>query len=90
MGEMLQYKGKPLVRRGNVIYYGNPSDKYIIMMIVNDSKKVDDLEVSTNVTIQLQESGESGRLIKKAERDGMYAAMDIAEYWLEEAIAASR
>ena len=89
MGKFLQYKGKPLVRRGNMIYYGNPSDKYIILMIVNDSKKVDDLEVSTSVTIQLQESGESAKLIKKAEREGMYAAMDIAEYWLEEAIAAS-
>lgn len=90
MGEILQYKGKPLVRRGNMIYYGNPSDKYIILMIVNDSRKVEDLDVSTNVTIQLQESGEGAKLIKKAERDGMYAAMDIAEYWLEEALAASR
>ena len=90
MGEILRYKDKPLVRRGNMIYYGDPADKYIILMIVNESKKVDDLDLSTNVTIQLQENTKSARIIKKAEREGMYAAMDIAEYWLDEAIAASR
>ena len=90
MGEILRYKDKPLVRRGNMIYYGNPTDKYIILMIVNESRKVDDLELSTNVTIQLQENTKSARIIKKAERDGMYAAMDIAEYWLNEAIEATK
>ena len=90
MGEILRYKDKPLVRRGNMIYYGNPEDKYIILMIVNESKKVEDLELSTSVTIQLQENTKSARIIKKAERDGMYAAMDIAEYWLNEAIEATK
>ena len=90
MGEILRYKDKPLVRRGDMIYYGNPTDKYIILMIVNESRKVDDLELSTNVTIQLQENTKSARIIKKAERDGMYAAMDIAEYWLNEAIEATK
>ena len=90
MGEILRYKDKPLVRRGNMIYYGNPTDKYIILMIVNESRKVDDLDLSTNVTIQLQENTKSARIIKKAERDGMYAAMDIAEYWLNEAIEATK
>ena len=87
MGEMLLYKDKPLVRRGNMIYYGNPSDKYIILMIINASKKVNDLDVSTSVTIQLQENSPGrDRIIKKAERDGMYSAMDIAEYWLQDAL----
>ena len=90
MGEFLKYKDKPLVHRGNMIYYGDPSEKYIIMMIVNESRKVEDLDVSTSVTIQLQENTKSAKIIKKAERDGMYAAMDIAEYWLDEAIEATR
>lgn len=87
MSEILRYKDKPLVRRGNMIYYGNPADPYIILLIVNASKKVADMEVSTNVTIQLQENMQGkDRIIKKAEREGMYAAMDIAEYWLDEAV----
>ena len=87
MEKILQYKGKPLVRRGNMIYYGNPADRYIVVLIVNGTKKLDDMDLSTEITIQLQTNG-AGRekVIKKAEREGMYAAMDIAEYWLNDAL----
>ena len=88
MGDILYYKEKPLVRRGNMIYYGKPEDPYIILLIVNSTKKVNDLEVSENITIQLQENTKGhDRIIKKAEREGMYKAMDIAEYWLEDALS---
>lgn len=87
MENILMYKDKPLVRRGNLIYYGNPADKYIILLIVNASKKIGDLDVASSVTIQLQENSSDGdKIIKKAERDGLYAAMDIAEYWLCDAL----
>lgn len=87
MAEILKYKEKPLVRRGNMIYYGNPEDPYIILLVVNTSEKVNDLEVSKNISIILQENNGSGKMIKKAEREGMYAAMDIAEYWLADALS---
>ena len=87
MAEILKYKEKPLVRRGNMIYYGNPEDPYIILLVVNTSEKVNDLEVSKNISIILQENNGSGKMIKKAEREGMYAAMDIAEYWLNDALS---
>lgn len=87
MSEILKYKDKPLVRRGNMIYYGNPEDPYIILLKVNSSEKVQDMEVSKNISIILQENNGSGKMIKKAEREGMYAAMDIAEYWLLDALS---
>ena len=87
MAEILKYKEKPLVRRGNMIYYGNPEDPYIILLMVNSSEKVQDLEISKNISIILQENNGSGKMIKKAEREGMYAAMDIAEYWLNDALS---
>ena len=87
MSEILKYKDKPLVRRGNMIYYGNPEDSYIILLKVNSSEKVQDMEVSKNISIILQENNGSGKMIKKAEREGMYAAMDIAEYWLLDALS---
>lgn len=86
MSEVLKYKDRPLVRRGNNIYYGNPEDPYIILMVVNSSEKNGDLELSKNVSIILQET-KSGKMIKKAEREGMFAAMDIAEYWLVDALS---
>ena len=38
-GTVLQYKGHPLMRKENIIYYGSMSDKYIIMMQILDSKQ---------------------------------------------------
>ena len=52
--EGLIYKGHPLRRVGNLIYYGTMAEKYSIMMQVLDSKKEQDLDVATRVSIQLQ------------------------------------
>ncbi len=87
MEKMLRYKGKPLVRRGNMIYYGDPKEKYMIIMIVTSTTKKKDLDVTTGVTIQLMlNDSKKEKMIKQAERSGMYAAMDIAEYWLTDAL----
>ena len=40
--EGLMYKGHPLRRVDNLIYYGTMAEKYIIMMQVLDSKKEQD------------------------------------------------
>ena len=50
----LTYKGHPLRRKDNLIYYGSMADKYIIMLQVMDTKKVNDLDVATRVAVQLQ------------------------------------
>ena len=86
--EMLMYKEKPLLRKGNLIYYGNADDKYIICLQVQGSKKVQDLEISTNILVSLQTNVAPGkeRIIKKAEREGFYAALDLGEFWLSESL----
>ena len=50
----LCYKGHPLRRKDNLLYYGSMADKYIIMMQILDTKKVKDLDVATRVSVQLQ------------------------------------
>lgn len=86
--EGLIYKGKPLLRKDNQIYYGNKDDKYIIYMQVQDSTKILDLNISTNILVQLQTNVPLGKekVLKKAERDGLYSALDLGEFWLNEAI----
>lgn len=54
MAKTLEYKGHPLQRKDNIIYYGSFADKYIIMLQILDTKKVRDLDVATRVSIQLQ------------------------------------
>ena len=85
--EGLMYKGHPLRRVDNLIYYGTMAEKYIIMMQVLESKKEQDLNVATKVSVQLQLTDPNlksrDRVVKKSEKDSLYAAMDVAAIWLD-------
>ena len=87
----LVYRGHPLRRKDNLIYYGSMADKYIVMLQVMDTKKVDDLDVATKVAVQLQltdpDLKSRDRVVKKSEKDSLYAAMDVASVWLERMLA---
>ena len=89
--EGLMYKGHPLRRAGNLIYYGTMAEKYIIMMQVLDTKKEQDLDLASKISIQLQltdpDLKSRDRVVKKSEKDSLYAAMDIATVWLNRALA---
>lgn len=96
----LVYKGHPLRRKDNILYYGSMSDKYIIMMQIMDTKPVapvagaestEELKVATRVSVQLQLTDPTvksrDRIVKKSEKGSLYAAMDVASVWLERALA---
>jgi len=87
----LSYKGRPLRRKDNLIYYGTMAEKYIIMLQVLNTKKVEGLDVATKVAVQLQltdpELKSRDRVVKKSEKDSLYAAMDVAAVWLDRALA---
>ena len=67
------------------------AEKYIIMLQVLDTKKVDDMDVATKVSVQLQLTAPDlksrDRVVKKSEKDSLYAAMDVASVWLERALS---
>ena len=90
--EGLMYKGHPLRRVDNLIYYGTMAEKYIIMMQVLESKKEQDLNVATKVSVQLQLTDPNlksrDRVVKKSEKDGFYTALDVGCVWLERALNA--
>ncbi len=86
--EVLTYKGKMLLRKDNEIYYGNPGEKYMIVFRIKDSEKLEDLDISKKVVIELRTNEEkNSTLIKQAERDGLYKAFDIGFFWLDDALA---
>lgn len=91
LAKTLEYKGHPLQRKDNIIYYGSFADKYIIMMQILDTKKVKDLDVASRVSVQLQltdpDIKSRDRIVKKSEKDSLYAAIDVAAVWLERALA---
>ncbi len=89
--EGLIYKGHPLRRIDNLIYYGTMADKYIVMMQILESKKENGLDMATKVSLQLQSTNPNvkarDRVVKKSEKDSLYAAMDVGCIWLERALA---
>lgn len=89
--EFFTYKNRPLVRCGDVIYYGSMAEKYVIKMEIKSKKKQLDLEVADKVTIQLMSTDPNIRtrkqIIKTSEKPGLYLALDIADAWLDRALA---
>ena len=85
------YKGRPLVRCGDTLYYGNMTDKYVIKMDIKSKKKVKDLDVADKVTVQLMLTDSSIRnrkqIVKQSEKSGLYLALDIADAWLTRALS---
>ena len=84
MAELI-YKGKPLIRRGDDIYYGNFDDPYIIEMKVTETKKVGSLDVASKVHFALKDTKTDAKL-RELDRDGVYRAIDVADFWLRDAL----
>lgn len=86
----LMYKGRPLVRSGNVLYYGSMAEKYVIVMQVLSTKDENDMTMAEKIQVQLMltdpEVRMKDRIVKKSEKIGLYNAMDIGSIWLERAL----
>lgn len=83
----LYYKGRPLVRCGNEIYFGNMTDKYIILMKEIATKKVNDVDVGTKFEINLLFTDPDikgrGKIHKSSEKSSFTDALELAEAWLD-------
>lgn len=80
------YKGLPLVRKGDVLYYGNMFDDYVIMLTILEKEKNGDIEVATRVRVQMLSTDPntpaSEMVVKSSEQKGLYDALDIGQIWL--------
>ena len=87
----LEYKGKPLRRSGNDIYYGSFTDSHILYLQILSFVTVNGEEVADKVNVQLLSNNESlpaaSRIIREGTRNGLYNAMEIGAIWLERALA---
>ena len=88
---VLTYKGRPLMRKDNLVYYGSMADSLFVMLQVLETKKVNDTDIATRVSVQLQMTDPTARsrdrIVKKSEKDGFYTALDVGCVWLERALA---
>ena len=88
---VLMYKGHPLMRKGNMVYYGSMADSHIVMLQILETKKQGDADIATKVSVQLQLTDPAAksrdRVVKKSEKPGFYSALDVGCVWLERALA---
>lgn len=89
-GEFLEYKGRPLVRCGNTIYYGSMADPFVVCLKVQSEKKQGDQTIADKVIIQLLNTDEQistkEQVVKKSEKTGLFNALDLGAVWLERAL----
>ncbi len=88
--EYILYKDKPLFRNKQTIYYGSPLEKYYIEIELDDVDASGKVKVAKKAVILLLENqngmGRKNKIIKKAQRDGLYPALDVGVYWLADAL----
>ena len=90
--DILMYKGFPLMRKDNIIYYGTMADSHIVMLQILETKKEQDVDIATKVSVELQLTDPNvrakDRIVKKSTKDGFYTALDVGCVWLKRALNA--
>jgi ribosome-associated translation inhibitor RaiA len=86
--EIRYYRGLPLVRCEDVLFYGNINEDYVTKIEVKSIKNNDKIKLSDKLTVQMVSSssaarGRNLRIKKSSEKNGLYEALDVAFAWLE-------
>lgn len=81
------YKKKPLVRKENVIYYGNMNEDFVAMLTIDSSYDFNGLKVANKVFLQLISTdlniAPEEVVVKSTVKGSLYQALDIARIWIK-------
>lgn len=81
------YKGVPLVRKGNMIYFGNMYDEFIVEITILGTEKQGGIDVANKVKMRKMATDitlpPNQQIVKMAEKPSLYEALDIACAWLK-------
>ena len=81
--EFLEYKGRPLVRKDDDIYYGDLSDKYhVFMMVMAEKPTAKGVDIPLTIMVQLMPK--DAKIPEKQTISKSFAdALETASAWLE-------
>jgi len=82
ISEYTTYCGKPLVKNGNIICYGNPARKAILVLTILTYKDFRGKEIPDMIFVQVQDT-KTGEILKQSEKYGLYQELDFGKVWLE-------
>ena len=84
--EFITYKGFPLVRNGNTIYYGNMSDEFVANLNIRSTHDENGLAVADKIQVILMRTATDidpqDMVVKTSDRENLYDALDVANIWL--------
>ena len=81
--EFLEYKGRPLVRKDDDLYYGDLSQYYVKMMIMTEKKSTKaEGNLPDNIAVQLFAPGKAFPE-KQISARGLSNAFETAAAWLD-------
>ncbi len=87
--KLLSFRGKPLIRCGNTIYYGNTNDRFIVEMQIKSTSDIKKMKVAEKVLVLLVDSAmpkdKNKKIIKMSEKLGLYNALETGIAWLNSA-----
>jgi len=79
--EYIEYKGLPLVKDGDVIYYGYANAKYILRL---DIIMKDPQGNPSMIFITICPTNDMTKVIKQSTKTGLYDALDLGAEWLQQ------
>ena len=83
----LKYKGRPLVRCKNDIYYGDLKEPYVVFMQVLTTQEQDGVSVADRIRVTLLSTDMTKspveRMVKTGDKHGLWSALEIADIWLK-------
>ena len=80
--EFLEYKGRPLVRKDDEIYYGDISSFYVKMMIMNEKIAKNEEKIPVSIVVQLFKPNDKFP-VRQIIANGLSDAFETASVWLD-------
>lgn len=85
-GKYLMYKGKPLVREGDTICYGDLHEKYVLVLEIMSYKQDGDETLPDKILVQVLESADQTKIYRQGSKSGLFEAFGYGLIWLEQAL----
>jgi len=91
----MTYKGRPVVRDNNKLYFGEPSNPFMIVLTVLENKQTGNNVLPSRVLVQLQNTDPAlamsgDKIVKEGERKNLYDALELGSIWLEKQLSEAK
>ena len=83
-GDYLEYKGRPLVREGTTICYGNMTDKCILILEIMTFKSENGKNLPDTILLQVVDPKNQMDIKRQGTKQGLYEAFELGVSWLEQ------